>query len=106
MSPLKLLLIAVAVFVLYKLITNERGRKNAGADKAERKAKERKIAAGEMVKDPVCGSYVEVDSSIKVRDGKTVYHFCSYDCRQRFLEELESEGRDIPRLEKKNDDED
>jgi len=95
----KWLLIALAIFVLYKLITNDRGRK----EKDESKTKERKIATGEMVKDPVCGSYVEVDSSIKVRDGKKVYHFCSYDCRQKFLERLEDEGREIPQISKGDD---
>lgn len=100
---LKYVLIAAAIFVLYKLITNERGKKSS-ADKEERKIRERKIAAGEMVKDPVCGSYVDVDSSIKVRDGKVIHHFCSYDCRKRFLDELENEGREIPRLENKDDD--
>ena len=97
---LKWVLIAAAIFVLYKLITNDRGRK----DKKEAKAKERKIAAGEMVKDPICGSYVDIDSSIKVRDGQTVHHFCSYDCRQKFLDRLEEGGREIPQLEKKDDD--
>lgn len=96
----KWLIIAAAIFVLYKLITNDRGRK----DKSEAKIKERKIAAGEMVKDPICGTYVDVESSIKVRDGKTVHHFCSYDCRQKFLDELQEGGRDIPQLEKKDDD--
>ncbi|MDL2266864.1 transcriptional regulator [Desulfovibrio sp. OttesenSCG-928-G15] len=96
---IKYLLIAVAVFVLYKLITNERGRKNND----ESKDRDRKIAAGEMVKDPICGTYVETDSSIKVRDGNAVHHFCSYDCRQKFLDKLEEAGRDIPELPKKDD---
>ncbi len=95
----KWLLIAAAIFVLYKLMTNERGQKN----KNEAKIKERKIASGEMVKDPVCGTYVDVDSSIKVRDGKTVYQFCSYECRQKFLEELSNSGREIPQISKKDD---
>ena len=98
---LKYLLIAAAIFVLYKLITNERGKKS-GADKEERKARERKIASGELVKDPVCGTYVDVDASIKVRDGKVIHHFCSYECRKKFLDELENEGREIPRLDGKD----
>ena len=96
----KLVMIGIAAYVLYKLFTNEKGRK----DKSDVKVKERKIATGEMVKDPICGSYVDVDASIKVRDGKKLHHFCSYECRQKFLEELEGEGRDIPQLEKKDDD--
>lgn len=97
---LKWVLIAVALFVLYKLLTGDRNRKS----KDEAKIKEQKIASGEMVKDPVCGTYVEVDSSIKIRDGKKVHHFCSYECRQKFLDELEDEGREIPQIGKKDDD--
>lgn len=97
---MKWLLIAVALFVLYKLITGERFKKV----KDDTKIKEKKIASGELVKDPACGTYVDVDSSIKVRDGNKVYHFCSYECRQKFLEELSGEGRDIPQLNKKDDD--
>jgi YHS domain-containing protein len=89
---LKWLLIALAAVVLYKLITNERGRK----DKDDRKRRERKIAAGEMAQDPVCNVYVDVDSSITVRDGAKTWHFCSYDCRKKFLDKLETEGRTLP----------
>ena len=96
----KWVIIALAIFVLYKLITNEKGKK----EKSETKAKERKIAAGKMVKDPICGTYVEVDSSISVRDGATTHRFCSYECRQAFLDKLEASGRDIPSLEEKDDD--
>lgn len=96
----KWVVIAIALFVLYKLITNDRGRK----EKSEAKTRERKIAAGEMVKDPICGAYVDVGSSIKVRDGAAMHHFCSYECRQKYLDELEASGREVPRLEKQDDD--
>jgi YHS domain-containing protein len=34
--------------------------------------------------DPVCGTYVSVESSLKkIVDGK-VYHFCSPECRDKF----------------------
>ena len=100
----KILLIAAAIFVLYKLITNDRSRKGASRDKEDAKAKERKIASGELVKDPVCGTYVDAESSIKVRDGKVVHCFCGYDCRKKFLEELEDQGRELPESTKRSDD--
>ena len=91
--------ILAAVVVLYKLFMNDKGRKT----KDESKAKERKIAAGELVKDPVCGAYVDAEGSISVRDGATIHRFCSYDCRKKFLEELQGQGLDIPKLEEKDD---
>jgi YHS domain-containing protein len=96
----KWLLIAAALFVLYKLFTGERGRK----EKDEAKARDKKIATGEMVKDPICGTYVDVDSSIKVRDGAKTYCFCSYECRQKFLDQLENQGRELPRIDGRDND--
>jgi YHS domain-containing protein len=34
--------------------------------------------------DPVCGTYVAVDSSFKKIAAGKVYHFCSVECRNRF----------------------
>lgn len=61
-------------------------RKKSG--RGYKKEKEHLIATGEMVKDPVCGAYIDSDSNITVRDGKTVHRFCSYDCRDEFLKRI------------------
>jgi YHS domain-containing protein len=34
--------------------------------------------------DPVCGTYVAADSSLKRLVGGKVIHFCSEDCRNRY----------------------
>jgi YHS domain-containing protein len=88
----KFLIIALACVVLYKLITNDRGKR----ERDEQKSQERKIAKGEMVKDPVCGAYVEREGAISVRDGEKTHIFCSYDCRRKFLNELQRDGRELP----------
>lgn len=88
----KFLIIALALIVLYKLITNDRSRKSED----DSKAREKKIAKGELVKDPSCGTYVDPENSISVRDGDKRHCFCSYDCRDKFLKNLEESGRAIP----------
>jgi YHS domain-containing protein len=95
MTMIKWLLLVVAAFVLYKLLTNDNRRKG----KNEQKNKEKRIASGELVQDPVCKAYVEAESSIKVRDGAAVHHFCSYECRTKFIKRLEDEGRVLPDFE-------
>jgi YHS domain-containing protein len=41
-------------------------------------------AGGELKKDPVCGTYVSMDTAvIKKVDGQTV-HFCSAACRDKY----------------------
>ncbi|MDR0826367.1 MAG: transcriptional regulator [Desulfovibrio sp.] len=99
---IKWLLLAVAAFVLYKLVTNDRGR-NDKKDKNEQKIRDRKIASGEMVKDPICNVYVEAESALKVRDGEKTYCFCGYECREKFLEGLKAGGRELPDYEGKDE---
>ncbi|UZP68291.1 transcriptional regulator [Desulfovibrio mangrovi] len=92
---IKLLIFAVCGWALFKMFTNDSKRKT---DKdAAKKAKdiERKVATGEMVKDPVCGAYVSLDQEIRVRNGETIHRFCSYECRDKYLAQLEQGGREI-----------
>jgi len=37
-----------------------------------------------LVKDPVCGTYVEPTHAVSTRTGSTVHYFCSETCRQTF----------------------
>jgi YHS domain-containing protein len=37
-----------------------------------------------LQKDPVCGTYVSVETSLKRIVHGHVYHFCSPECRNRF----------------------
>ncbi len=97
----KLIMMALAIFVLYKFFMTDKMRKS----KDETKIRDRKIATGEMVKDPVCGAYVEVEGSLTVRDGNAVHRFCSYECRKKFLDRLQDAGREIPKLEHQDKDE-
>lgn len=78
-----LMLLAVG-YALYRLVMHDRRKK---ADDATRD-KERKAAAGELVRDPVCGAYVEPSSSVTVRRGDEVRCFCSYECRDKYLSSI------------------
>lgn len=93
---LKWLILIVAAYVLYRLFANDVLKKRKASKEENAAEVERKVAAGEMVKDPQCGSYVAVDGNISVRDGDRIYHFCSYECRDRYLQKLEEGGRELP----------
>ena len=41
-------------------------------------------AAGELKKDPVCGTYVSTAASITRTVGGQVMHFCSKECRDKY----------------------
>lgn len=86
---LKWLVIIVAGFILYKMFTMDKKKKSQIADKE----KSERIKTGDMVKDPVCGKYIPTNSDIRVRKGETVHRFCSYECRQQYLQSI---GVEVP----------
>ena len=78
---LKFLVFAVACFLLYKLVPNDKKKKvEVKNTQDEKMAKE-----GVLVKDPVCGTYVSKDSDIRIKEGEEVRCFCSYECRDKYL---------------------
>jgi YHS domain-containing protein len=38
-----------------------------------------------LQQDPVCGTYVAIDTSLKRIVSGRVYHFCSAECRDKFI---------------------
>ena len=81
---LKFVILAVCAFVLWKLFAGDKRKK----EEVSQKQTEHKAASGELVKDPVCGAYVLMDSDIRVREGEKVHRFCSYECRDKFLKQI------------------
>lgn len=78
---LKFIIFLAAGFILYKIIAGDKKKKME-----QKKQEEEKLeSSGEMVKDPVCGTYVSTEGDIRVRDKDKIYYFCSYECRDEFL---------------------
>ncbi len=83
------ILIAAAV-VLWKLFAGDKKQK----EKVSHKQKEAMAATGEMVKDPICGSFVSKDSDIRVKNGDKTMCFCSFECRDTYLKQLRAGQND------------
>jgi YHS domain-containing protein len=84
---LKILIFVVAAFLLYKMFIGDKKKKMEDKQKEQ----EKMASNGTMVKDPICGTYVSTDNEIRVRQEGAVHHFCSFDCRDTFLKQLETE---------------
>lgn len=89
---LRFIIFIVAAFLLYKLFVGDKKKKSVQKHKEEEKLH----ATGAMVKDPICGTYVPKDAEIRVREGEKVHTFCSYECRDKFLKQLESSSQKAP----------
>ncbi|WP_028574457.1 transcriptional regulator [Desulfonatronovibrio hydrogenovorans] len=81
---LKFVILIVVGFILYKLLINDQKKKKEKVTKE----KEKMAANGVMVKDPVCGTYVDKGSDIRVKKDGNVLCFCSYDCRDKYLKRI------------------
>lgn len=92
---LRFIVIAIGIFIVYKLLTGDKKRKEEKGQKQQ----EKMAASGELVRDPACGTYVSKDSDIRVRQGDKVHCFCSYDCRDKYIQKLEA-PKEEPQAEK------
>ena len=58
-------------------------------------------ASNSMVKDPVCGMYMDSRLAIRLEDGKEALYFCSEECKNKYpgksIKETE-EARTAPRV--------
>ncbi len=86
---MKIVIFALVGYALYRMFMNDRNKKTENS----REEKEARVASGEMAKDPVCGTYVETGGGITVRNGEQLIHFCSYDCREKYLKQLQEQDK-------------
>ncbi len=83
----RVILFAIAVSVIRSVVTAvQRAFSGARATPVMRTTQQ---AAGQqgttmLQQDPVCGTYVAVDTSLKRVVGGRVVHFCSPECRDKF----------------------
>lgn len=46
-----------------------------------------------LVRDPVCGTYIQQSRALAVRAGEKTHYFCSEDCRRAFTRPETAPGR-------------
>ncbi len=74
---LRLLIAALVIRLVWWFIA----RQMRGSAPAPPRARGRSVA---LVRDPVCGTYVEPARAVEARVGSTVHYFCSESCRSQF----------------------
>ena len=84
MHPIRILILAVLFYILYRLLF---GGKKKGLGRSQ---KPTEIPAQDtLAEDPICHTYVPESQSLSVeKDGKT-YYFCSKECLDKFTDQQE-----------------
>lgn len=72
------LLIRLVMNAVTKLLPREFGRTSQPGGRVASPKR------GALVRDPICGTYVEPSHALSVRSANTVIYFCSEACRQAF----------------------
>jgi YHS domain-containing protein len=78
-----LLIVSWSVSILRRIV----GRMGQGANQTKPAVDEPSEAVSQkLVRDPVCGMHVAEGLSLPLREGTEILHFCSVECRDKYLE--------------------
>ena len=85
MSPLRLLILGVLLYILYRLLF---GGKKRRMKAAAQKGRGGQLAGHDvLVEDPICHTYIPKKQALVVQQDDKSYFFCSEKCRETFLSE-------------------
>jgi YHS domain-containing protein len=52
---------------------------------AQPRREEKINSSSKMVRDPVCGMYMDPRLALRLEDKKEIFYFCSEECRRKYL---------------------
>ena len=89
MTPLRLIIIGLLLYILYRLLIGP------GKKKVQGKKQSSAASGGEvqdiLVEDPVCDTYVPKGQAVQLHHDKQMYYFCSNKCCEMFLKKKGAE---------------
>lgn len=87
MSPIRLVILAILLYIGYLLIKGSRKKKDEGGSELDGPSDVSDV----LVEDPVCKKLVPRQQAVEVKhEGETVY-FCSQECCSTFVSEKGAE---------------
>ena len=89
MTPLRLVIIAILLYVLYRLLIGPL-KKGTHAKKHDTAAPGGAVQ-DVLVEDPVCHTYIPKGQAVQLHHDKKMYYFCSNKCCEMFLKEKGAE---------------
>jgi len=88
-TPLRLLIIGVLLYFLYRLLIGP--QKKRRAFKKNGPSSSGDAVQDVLVEDPVCHTFVPKGQAIQLHHDKKMYYFCSDKCCEMFLKQKGAE---------------
>lgn len=83
---IRLIIILVLIYLLYRIVKLLRGPKPAGIDRQQIKtAKNMQTTGEDLVEDPACHTYVPVSQAYKKEISGKDHYFCSKECYEAYI---------------------
>ena len=88
MTPLRLIIIAGLLYILFRLLTGSKKK----AKKVRQGGSSGSGAIQDvLVEDPVCHTYIPKGQAVQLHHDHQMYYFCSNKCCETFLKEKGAE---------------
>ncbi len=89
MTPLRLVIIGLLLYILYRLLIGPKkkqvfGKKNGPATSGS-------DVQDILIEDPVCHTYIPKEQAVQLHHDKKLYYFCSDKCCEMFLKQKGAE---------------
>ena len=80
MHPLRLLILAILLYILYRLLVGGLKKKVASTFRQGEELPVHDV----LVEDPICHTYVAKGQAVTLKDGDKTLYFCSEKCRNTY----------------------
>ena len=84
MGPLRILILAVLIYIGYRLLRNSFSNKTKSESKDSRTPGPNERLTDVLVEDPVCKTLVPKEQAVQLEKDGNVIYFCSQECYNKF----------------------
>lgn len=89
MSPIRILILAILVYIAYRLIFGGNG--GAVQEQKSKKSEVKKMPVDDILEeDPVCGKLVPRKQAVHYHHGGKTIYFCSEECCGKYKDDQKS----------------
>jgi len=86
-APLRILILAILIYIGYRLLKNSFAKKSDPEKPANKKPGPSDRLTDVLVEDPVCKKLVPKEQAVKLDHDGEIYYFCSQECCNEFASE-------------------